>query len=322
MPSREMKSFSFLIPEFVESDWRKAIEEVEGFERELLICRGRVMCLYTSIKDQQVTPALLAWTNLWSKCLSILDGAQSAWSGNSSFTLDILNRIATENWLHVYTIFERDKTSASNDKERMHGRLCAYTAWALTEDQQLNWELSKKQMLDMAWDPKPAQSIKYNPEALAFYEKYLGEMTTDTDSVSLRSAREKQEKQLRHERDRLNTWLLHSDLRKWTKKIGDLKKEMNQQFVPFFALFNIEEKNIGKKMRKAGFGLGYYCYRQSSALIHGSSIEQLNLTTDDKIIPKTFIRDNGLDAKADTILVSCNNTILLLAWIKKMVWDE
>lgn len=149
----DMNSFSFVIPEFNESDWRNAIEAAEGFDQKLLICRAKVMSLRTSIKDQQVTPALLAWVNLWSKCLLILDGAQSAWSGNSSFTLDILGRVATENWLHVFTILEGDKASVSNDRERLHGRLCAYTAWTLSEDKRLNWELSTKQMLDMVWDP-------------------------------------------------------------------------------------------------------------------------------------------------------------------------
>jgi hypothetical protein len=32
MTNFDMKSFSFVIPEFVESDWREAIDEAEGFE--------------------------------------------------------------------------------------------------------------------------------------------------------------------------------------------------------------------------------------------------------------------------------------------------
>lgn len=322
MPSHDMNSFSFVIPEFNESDWRNAIEAAEGFDQKLLICRAKVMSLRTSIKDQQVTPALLAWVNLWSKCLLILDGAQSAWSGNSSFTLDILGRVSTENWLHVFTILERDKASASNDRERMHGRLCAYTAWTLSEDKQRNWELSKKQMLDMVWDPKPAQNIKYNPEALAFHETNFGELTIDTDPGSLRIDRKKHEEQIRHERDRLDTWLRHPDLKEWITKIRALKETMKPQSVPFFALFNIEEKSVAKKMRKAGFGLGYHSYKQSSSLIHGSTIELLNLTMDNKVIPKTFLSDNDIDAKADMIYSTCNAVRLMLALIQKMVWSE
>lgn len=320
MPSHDMNSFSFVIPEFIESDWREAIEATEGFERELLLCRAKVMSLRTLIKDQQVTPALLAWVNLWSKCLLILDGAQSAWSGNSSFTLDILGRIATENWLHVFTILECVKASASNVRERMNRCLCAYTAWTLSEDKRLNWELSKKQMLDMVWDPKPAQNIKYNPEALAFHEANFGKLTIDTDPVNLRIDRKKHEEQIRNERDRLDTWLRHPDLKEWITKIRDLTEAMKPQSVPFFALFNIEEKSIGKKMWKAGFGLEYHGYKQSSALIHGSTIEQLNLTMNDKVIPKTFVPDNDLDAKADIIRSTCIAAGLMLALIQKMVW--
>ena len=186
----------------------------------------------------------------------------------------------------------------------------------------MNWELSKKQTLEMIWDPTPAQNIKINPKALAFHESNFGALTIDTDSVSLRIDRMKHEEQIRHERERLDAWLKHPDIRGWNTKIRELTETMKPQSVSFFALFNIEEKSIGKKMWKAGFGLGYYSYKQSSALIHGSTIEQLNLTMNGKVIPKTFVPDNELDAKADMIRSTCNAAGLMLALIQKMVWAE
>ena len=64
----DIKNYSFVFPNFSEDDWIERINETDGFNKSLLITQIRLLNLIKSINDKQVTPARLAWVNLWTKC--------------------------------------------------------------------------------------------------------------------------------------------------------------------------------------------------------------------------------------------------------------
>lgn len=324
MTNFDMKSFSFVIPEFVESDWREAIDEAEGFERELLIKRAQTVCLLREVKDNEVTPAKLAWMNLWTRCISILDGTQSALSGNSTFVLEVLERISTETFMHIHTILEPLTNPQSRSKETATDRLNAYTAWTLGEDMRYITTMSHKSSLNTVWDPEPARGIKFHPKKSAAYEELFGEIKIDTDPVSLRVGRLNQEEDLRNCRRRLEAWLKHPDLVRWKEKIRLLEQpteSTKRRSVSFFEIFNITEKSLGVKMNQIGLGIGYLNYKKSSMLIHGSTIEQMNMTIANKIVPKVRADKTEIEANADLVCSLCHRTALYLNILVKQLWS-
>ena len=324
MISFDMKSFSFVLPEFIESEWREAIDSAEAFSRELLIKKAQTMSLVKEIKDNDVTPAKLVWINLWTKCISILDGVQSAYSGNSVFLLEVLERISTETFMHINTICEPlMKSGISHSRETVIDRLNAYAAWTLGEDIRYTKTISHKSSLDMVWDPNPARGIKYHPKKRAAYEALFGEIIIDTDPISLKAGRKRQEEDLRNCHKRLDAWLKHPDLARWKERIRILEHSSEpgkRRSVTFFELFNITEKSLGTKMNQIGLGIGYLRYKQSSMLIHGSTIEQMNLTFSDKIIPRTGYDKDEVELSADLVCSNCHRTVLYLKIMAKHLW--
>lgn len=322
MKSFEMGSFSLVIPEFVESEWLEAIEEAEGFGKELLIKRAKTVSLVRDIKDNEVTPAKLAWMNLWIKCISTLDGVQSALYGNSTFVLEVLERISIETFMHIHTISE-PLIKAGSSKETVIDRLNAYAAWTLGEDIRYTKTISHKSSLDMVWDPDPARAIKYNPRKKAAYEALFGEISIDTDPVSLNIGRKSQEEELRNCHRRLDAWLKHPDLVRWKDRIRTLEQSLDpakRRSVSFFEIFNITEKSLGLKMNQIGLGIGYLRYKQASMLIHGSTIEQMNHMVSNKIVPRIGASKDEIELSADLVSSHCNRTALYLKIIAKHLW--
>jgi len=317
MTSFDMNSFSFVIPEFVESEWREAIDDAEGFSRELLIKKAEVVSLIREIKDNDVTPAKLAWMNFWTRCISTLDGVQSALSGNSSFLLEVLERISTEKFMQIYTICEPLTKTGSSSRETVIDRLNAYAAWTLGEDIRYLKTISHKSSLDMVSDRDPARGMK------AAYEALFGEISIDTDPVSLNAGRKRQKEELRNCHRRLDAWIKHPDLARWKEKIRILENQYEstkRKSVSFYEIFNITEKSLGAKMNQIELGIGYLRYKQSSMLIHGSTIEQRNLTISNKIVPKIGADKDEMESSADIVCSHCHRTALYLGIIAKHLW--
>jgi hypothetical protein len=319
----DLRSFTFVIPEFSEEDWREAVEGADGIEKLLLATQSQTVSLVKLIKDIAVTPARLAWVNLWTRCFSLIDGAYVAMSGNSTFAMEVLERIAIETFMHIHTIVEPIAKSGRNGEEMVIDRLNAYSAWTLGEDMRSAINLSQESSLNMVWDPSPARDIKNNPEKREAHEALFGEITIETDPDSLKAGRQQQQAELITLQRRLGAWLSHSDLARWKKKVRMIEtdpKRPKRMPVSFFELFNIDEKTMAKKMYGCGLGLGYIRYQQTSMLIHGTTIEQMNLTLADKIVPKIRARKDEVESSAESIRSSCNRTILYLAMTAKLLW--
>jgi hypothetical protein len=320
----DIQNYSFVFPNFSEDDWMERINVTDGFNKSLLITQIRVLNLIKSINDKQVTPARLAWVNLWTKCMSLLDGTFAALAGESTFILEVLGRIVTETLLHTLTIADPIIKSQNEKKEsiddilfknsnKIFDRLCAYTAWTLSSDVNfIKWEHMKKANLDMIWDPDPARSIKYNLQEYNKYREIFGDINIEIDSVSLKNGRKKQEEDLRLARKRIEIWLNHPDLFQWQQKIRKYNEQLKPNTVSFFTLFNEDEKTIRRKMQNIGFGIGYLQYKKASLLIHGSTIEQMNITNNNKIFPITPSSRGSMEASAELVRSECNSIALLL----------
>jgi len=325
----DIKNYSFVFPNFSEDDWIERINETDGFNKSLLITQIRLLNLIKSINDKQVTPARLAWVNLWTKCMSLLDATSAALTGNSTFILDVLGRISTETLLHALTIADpffksydkKNKLVTDNSMkivDKIVDRLCAYTAWALSADVNfIKWEFMKKANLDMIWDPEPARSIKYNSREYNKYKSIFGEITIDIDPVTLRIGRKKQEEELMFARKRIETWLNHPDLFEWQKTIREYNEQIKPNTVSFFALFNETEKTIRRKMQNIDLGIGYLNYKKASLLIHGSTIEQMNLINNNMIYQITPSSREDIEASAELVRSECNNIALCLEIFKR-----
>ncbi len=318
--SYELNKYVFVIPEFSEQHWRKAIDEAEGFEKDLRITQIKTLNLLNNINDTEVTPARLAWMNLWTKCISQLDGMSALLLGNSAFMVEVLERIALETFLHALTICQPLKQVAGKSSETIVDRLCAFTAWALSEDMKHTIEISHRSNLDMVWNPAPARDIKYHPQKREVFEKLFGEITIETDPVCLKVGRARQEAELRDQRRRLDTWLKTPELIVWLQKIQVITERVKPNAVSFFALMNEDDKSIRKRMKSLGIGFGYISYQKASMIIHGSTIEQLNLTQLNRIVPKISSTQEYLEMSAESVRTTCNNTAMLLALMQKHIW--
>jgi len=315
----DLESYIFAIPELWEQDWEASIQESEGVEKSIIIAQARAANLLKTIKDKTVTPDRLAWMSLWTKSFCLLDGAYAAMSRNSLFSLEVLNRIALEVYLHTHVIAEplMPPESTMQYKETVIDRLCAYTAWTLLEDRELFWEHSKKRNLDMIWSPAPANSIKRNRALLEKYESVHGELELETDPSWLRAERRKQEDQLHKNTNRIDEWLRHPQLREWTRKIAVLAQKTKPKSLSFFAIFNEDDKSIRQRLINLNQGFAYLSYQQASILIHGSSMDQFFHVKNDNLFPKLVATHDEAESIAKIVCSNCTNIILLLALIQR-----
>jgi hypothetical protein len=328
----KMNNFLFRFPDYSEDEWIQLLDREDGCARRILTTQIQTLNLAKSINDKRVTPARLAWVNLWTKCISLLDGTYTALSGHSTFILDVLARVTIETFLHTLTIADplqklRNKSPQSSIDSSMKvyddvaHRLCAYTAWSLLSDAKYTWESLQKQNLDMVWSPEPARSIILNPNKYENHKSLFGEINIDIDPVNLRVGRMQQEEEFKQRRKRLQAWLEHPDLITWHQKISELNHQIKPNTVSFFTLFKEDEKTIRKKMQNIGFGFGYLIYKKASSIIHGSTMEQMNSIARNKIYPALISDHEDMEKCAEVIHAHCLPIALFLQITRKRVWS-
>ncbi len=319
-----------------EDEWRKHINGLTGIERDLGIIRAKGYNLLGDFDEPKASFERIAWLNFWSKTMTALESATSAYQYGSDWVLQTISRSTFEWRLHVLVIFEPlydvvklEKTSAKivvldktheNAQRKIVERLRGYAAWCLWNDKKYFQECLHPKTLDAAWDPSPAKEILSDEEELEKYEYFFGKLEAETDSEKLKQGREHQERILKGKIARIEQWLEDPKLKQWHQRIIEIarKKKGNASF------FNLFDPNasIAKSLYKHGMRFTYNQYSLGSMGIHGSTMFQFVNIGESSITPKYQIGKDGDEDTFSLIMSDCNWLIVMLAAMNKFVLEN
>lgn len=328
----ELDHLYFSIPRLWEKDWKGAINNASGVEKNILIIQKRAADLLNQINDKRVTFARLAWLNIWTKVFSTLEGIFCALPKNSLYVLRILGRTSFEQTLQAQIIMEpvlgiyrglekgNKKTIApsmlKNQEEESLKRLEAYTSWCIWNDCLFYEQLVNPKNLNAVWDAKPAEQIYRDLNRLTAYEAIYGNLKMEIDERELKKGRLRQHNEGQHRLHRLRAWLDHPDLKPWHKKLKDDK------FMTFFTLIGDARTSVKKSLDGFDLSFGYPVYSEGSMAIHGSSVDQFIHFGNDSVMPLFIAADDEITEKAEEVGNNCNQVILLLYFLIKLLWRQ
>jgi len=328
----DLEQLELWIPRLWEKDWKSAINNASGVEKNLLIIQNRAANLLNQISDKRVTFARLAWLNLWTKAFSTLEGAFCALPKNSLYVLRMLGRASFEQVLHARSIIEpvlqaysvsedsEEKVIPSNllrnrEKESFK-RLEAYAAWCIWNDCIFYEQVISPQTLDAVWDAEPVQQILRNSKALEAYEAIYGQLKIETDEKELKKGRLRQQDEGQHGLYHLRKWLDYRDLKPWHEK---LKKN---KFMTFFTLVGEDQRGVKKSLKEFDLSFGYPVYSEGSMAIHGSSLYQFLHLSNESVMPLFVGADDEVSEKAEEVGGNCNQVIIALYLLCRQIWPK
>jgi hypothetical protein len=328
----DLEKLYFSIPRLWEKDWNQTINNASGVQKNILIVQKRAADLLSQISDTRVTFARLAWFNIWTRVFSILEGIFCALPKNSLYVLHLLGRTSFEMTLQAQSIMEpvlrihqgiekeNKTTNASNPlkngKEESIKRLEAYAAYCIWNDSLYYDQIVKPENLNTVWDAKPAEQIYEDLNRLAAYEAIYGKLKVETDEQELKKGRLRQQDEGQHRLHRLRTWLDHPDLIHWhnrLKKCG---------YMTFFTLISEAKTSVKNSLDGFDLSFGYSIYSEGSMVIHGSTIDQFIHFGDKSVTPLFLAAEDQITEKSEEIGNNCNQVILLLYFLLKIIWPQ
>lgn len=328
----DLENLYFSIPRLWEKDWKEAINNASDVEKNILIIQERAADLLKQINDKRVTFSRLAWLNIWTRVFSILDGIICALPKSSLYVLRILGRTSFEMTLQTQSIMEpvlriyrgiekgnkKTITSSSlrNREEDSLKRLEAYAAYCIWNDCQFYDQIVDPENLNAVWDAKPAEQIYRDLNRLAAYEAIYGKLKVETDQRELKKGRLRQQNEGQHRLHRLRTWLDYPDLKPWHNR---LKKD---KLMTFFTLIGEARTSVKKSLDEFGLPFGYPVYSEGSMVIHGSSVDQFIQFGDNSVTPMFIADDDEITEKVEEVGSNCNQVILLLYFLIKLIWPQ
>jgi hypothetical protein len=320
------------LPSFDNESWIIAVEQATGLKQEILRIQYNTLLLLKDINDNKASFERLAWFNIWTREMLLLDSVFAASDHNSEFLLQILDRISFELMLHLHTILDplvcvekKSKSVSSGPAETRNtmivDRLRAYTAWCLWNDLDYLQDFTHPETLKHIWSPEPARGIMADSENYAEYVKYYGEIDTETDEKLLAKGLFKQRDRGLHNKHRLQTWLDHKDLIKWKTKLKQLSK-FNNSSPSFFSLFDESEKSICKRLKTLNLRFMYVSYIQSSLLIHGSSLETNLRFHEEGFTLNTMKNEESSSGLTKSICGKCMTFLIVLKLLQAELWKQ
>ncbi|HUW49015.1 MAG TPA: hypothetical protein VMW36_09775 [Patescibacteria group bacterium] len=303
--------FKLNIPQLWEKDWDEAISDAEGISKEILKVQFGAARLLKGIDDFTLTPERLAWTTLWTRLFSSLEAALLAVNKNSEYTLRIISRAVFEDSLHGQMLLEHDQ-----DDWDVNDKLCAYVAWCLWNDRQVFTEVLDN--LDKIWSSSPTNDIALNPKMRNAFESVFGKLNLQSEH-KLAWEKQKQKERAEETLERIKSWMEHPKLQPWLKRIKYLKK--NRIRPSFYSLLDENTNNVRKRAEDSDIDFGYVLFKESSNLIHGSTIEQLLVHSDSSITPRFTGFSQETASSADYICGTCRSLTVLLYLIQKELWQ-
>jgi len=341
MTMASLENLSFKIPPLWNEDLSKEIAATDGVERQLLIISDRARSMLKEIDDFEVTPERIAWFSIFAKAYSNIDSAMIALENDSSYILEILQRIMMELELQLHRILEPisdlgkwqslpikvtiEKKAEEIAWNKVMERMCAYTAWGLFNDMQHHKQFLER-FMDGVWDPRPAAElhnrIQNDPLSKMFHELLFTELNIQGES-ELRKGRQKQEKNLKDKIIRLGNWLDHPKLQHWLKKMQNAYRGEDRRRYNFFELVDVDsgDQTIRKRLRHLKFEYGYHSYDEGSMLIHNSSIEKFLNIHKQGLVPLYLNLPSEVSSDAAGVGNSCNRVFLILTIdLKPRVW--
>jgi len=329
----DLEQLDLSIPCLWERDWNAAISNASGIEKNLLIIQNRAANLLNHINDKNVTFARIAWLNLWTKTFATLDGVFCAFPKNSLYVLRMLGRASFEQMLHARSIIEPilkiyggletseekiiEQNLLKSSGEKTLKRLEAYTAWCIWNDS-LFYEQFDNQILDAVWDAKPADQIYRDSKGLEAYEAIYGRLKLVMDERELKNGRMQQQNEGQHRLHRNRTWLNHPDLKSWHEKLAKAK----DKWITFFTLVGESKTTVKNSLRDFELSFAYPVYSEGSMAIHGSSIEQFLHLGNESVMPRFIGTDDEVCEKAEEVGIYCNQVIVILDILIKLLWPK
>jgi len=328
----DLEQLYFSIPRLWEEDWKGAINNASGVEKNIFIIQKRATDLLNQINDKRVTFARLAWLNLWTKIFSTWEVIICALPKNSLYVLRILGRASFEQTLQVQSIMEpvlrihrgfekaNKKTivpSILKDREEEAlKRLEAYASWCIWNDCLFYKQIVNPKILNDVWDAKPVEQIYRDSKRLEAYEAIYGQLKMKIDERELKKGRLRQQDKGQHRLHHRRKWLDHPDLKPWHKK---LKKD---KFMTFFTLVGETKTNVKKSLDGFDLSFGYPVYSEGSMAIHGSSVDQFIHFGSESVTPDFIGADDEMSEKAEEVGNNCNQVIIILYMLIKILWPQ
>lgn len=330
----KLEDMTMFVPPLWEKDWDGAIRNATGIEEKLLKIQARAANLLRQINDYQVTFARLTWLNLWTKAFTALDGAVCALPKDSLYVLRMLARASFEQTLHAHIILQpvlkiysglkdtEEKVIPAdllrNGENAVLERLEAYTAWCIWNDQLFYEQIVRPETLNAAWDAEPVNQIAHNQKSLEAYEALYGTLTIETDKGVLEKGMLRQQEEGKQKVQQIGEWLHHTRLKPWYDKLH------NDKYMTFFTLLSENKKSvkIPKCLKNFDLGFGYSLYSEGSMAIHGSSLDQFVHIGDKNVLPLFVGATDEVIAKAEEVGDNCNNVIVLLWQLCKIIWPD
>jgi hypothetical protein len=331
---RSLADLELLLPQLpTEEEWMKTISELEGSEKEAAIVRAKGYNLLADFQESNVSFERVGWLNSWSKTMTALESAISAFQYGSDWVLQTISRATFEWWLHILVIIEpmsdlieiersshkvvvSRRTHEYAQRETIE-RLRAYAAWCLWKDKIHFSERLHPKTLEAAWDPKPAKEILSDEEELEKYEMLFGKLESETDTNKLKQGRVEQERILKDKMRRIDQWLKDSQIEKWHDRMLDVARK-NKGAVSFFNLFDPNDTII-KRLHKHGLRFAYTQYSASSMGLHGSTMEQFIHINESVVTPKLQMNDKADETLFNGVISDCNRLFVLLGMINHFV---
>lgn len=320
-----------------DEEWQRMISDLEGMNKEVVIVQAKGCSLLRNIEEKQATTERIGWLNIWSKSLTVLESAISAYEIRSGFLLNILSRAAFEWVLHVLTIIdplsnffnqthnnpkvEINTRSIDLMKKPVIDRLRAYTAWCLCSDKKYYEEISGSKTLDGIWNPNPARDLIHNKQAMEFYEQFIGKLDIEVADEEVCKGRHDFKRKYKERIDKIDHWLQDPNLKPWADKIRRLPYNEDN----FFSLFKKEgerSSSIRSQLIKHKVHFSYGLYSASSMILHGSTMEHFMMIEDSFVAPKLSFEESKTDAYFDLIMTDCNMIFLYLGMLDHFVLSK
>lgn len=195
-------------------------------------------------------------------------------------------------------------------------RLEAYVSWCIWNDCLFCEQIVNPQNLNVVWDAKPAEQIYRDSKRLDVYEAIYGQLKMEMDERELKKGRLRQQDEGQHRLHHLRTWLDHPNLKPWHEK---LKKN---KFMTFFTLVGETKTSVKKSLDGFDSSFGYPVYSEGSMAIHGSSVDQFLHFGNKNVMPLFIAGDDKITEKAEEVGSNCNQVIILLYILIKLLWPQ
>ncbi len=328
-----VNDFDLILPPIPsEAQWVAIINELHGCQKDAAILRAKGYNLLKEFEEPKATFERLGWLTLWSKTITALESAISAFQFGSDWILQTISRSTFEWVLHSLVILEPSadlisfeessnfKVSVSKERQddsnrETVNRLRAYAAWCLWADRDYYDECIHPKTLADGWSGNPAKDILADKESLQQYVNLFGTQVfeAETSEAKLLQGKRNMEKFYADKKERVARLLKDPQLKVWTDRLQDLQRR-NKGSVSFFNLFD-SEASVPKTLKKHGLRFAYMNYLKSSMALHGSTMEQFILFGDSSVSPRLEAIKQSDETLFKSIVADCNQIFVLLGAI-------